>query len=148
MPSPPINAASAMTPAAAPNVPRGENTTMSAPPTGLAATWATWTAIRISDRAGTYAASGTAARSSAPWVALASPLANPAAVTSVSSRPTDIPGKAITAVSAAAATYPDTRRRRGGTRSTRLDSSVPVTRNGRNPSANDSDDRTGEWVRS
>ena len=50
--------------AATPNAPRADATTITAsPPRGLAATCATWEAIRISDRAGTYADGGFTARS-------------------------------------------------------------------------------------
>ena len=149
IPRPPISAASAMKPAATANAPRSENTTMSRPPTGLAATCATWTAIRISDRAGTYAASATTARTSAPWVALASPLAKPAAGDQRQQHAHRQPGQRHhRGQGRGGQRSRRTRSRRGGTRSTRLDSSVPVTRNGKNPSANDSDDSSGEWVRS
>jgi hypothetical protein len=97
-----IRPAAAMMQAATMNPPRAETATISSPPTGLATICAVCTAMRISDLAGTYAASGTTARTSAPCVAAPRPLQKPATVTSVSKAPTGIPGRAITSVNAAA----------------------------------------------
>ena len=128
--------------------PRGESTISNAPPMALPTICALWPAIRKSDRAGTYAPSGTILGRSAPRPPPERLDAVPTATSSARSTGTGTPGSAITATRAAHARSQPASSRRRGTRSTTAESSAPETRYGRKPRANVSDASSDEPVRS
>lgn len=103
-------------------------TTSNAPPPALPPSCATWAAIRMSDRAGTYAPSETVERANATRAPLETEASVPIASTSARRIGTGIAGQAIVAASSAETRSQLATSRRGRTRSMTPDRSPPPRR--------------------